>query len=55
MGDMIPFVGFPKIARWSREVIVTEKLDGSNAVTATADHLDSIRDAALDALEGGSR
>lgn len=25
------FVAFPKIARWSREVIVTEKLDGTNA------------------------
>lgn len=26
-----PFVGFPKIARWSRDVIVTEKIDGTNA------------------------
>jgi hypothetical protein len=25
------FVEFPKIARWSREVIVTEKIDGTNA------------------------
>lgn len=25
------FMAFPKIARWSREVIVTEKLDGTNA------------------------
>lgn len=31
MGDEIPFVAFPKIARWSREVIVTEKIDGTNA------------------------
>ena len=28
---MIPFVGFPKIARFSRECIVTEKIDGTNA------------------------
>lgn len=27
----VPFVEFPKIYRWSREVIVTEKLDGTNA------------------------
>lgn len=26
-----PFVGFPKIARYSREVIVSEKIDGTNA------------------------
>jgi len=25
------FVGFPKIARYSREVVVTEKIDGTNA------------------------
>lgn len=28
---MIPFVGFSKIPRWNREVIVTEKIDGTNA------------------------
>lgn len=27
----VPFVGFPKISRLSREVIVTEKIDGTNA------------------------
>ena len=27
----IPFVGFPKMGRFSREVVVTEKIDGSNA------------------------
>lgn len=27
----IPFVEFPKIARLSREIIVTEKIDGTNA------------------------
>lgn len=26
-----PFVGFPKIARFSRDCIVTEKIDGTNA------------------------
>src|SRR5690606_32927913 len=25
------FVDFPKMARWSRDVIVTEKIDGTNA------------------------
>lgn len=27
----IPFTEFPKIARYSREVVVTEKIDGTNA------------------------
>lgn len=27
----IPFAGFPKMARLSREIIVTEKIDGTNA------------------------
>lgn len=27
----IPYIEFPKISRWSREVVVTEKLDGTNA------------------------
>lgn len=27
----VPFVPFPKISRWSREVVVTEKIDGTNA------------------------
>jgi len=27
----IPFVGFPKISRYSRDVIITEKIDGTNA------------------------
>lgn len=31
------FVAFPKIARWSREVIVTEKLDGTNAQVHVTD------------------
>lgn len=26
-----PFIGFPKIARYSRDCIVTEKIDGTNA------------------------
>ena len=28
---MTPFEGFPKMARWSREIIITEKIDGTNA------------------------
>ena len=31
------FVPFPKIARWSREVIVTEKVDGTNALILISD------------------
>ncbi len=31
---MTDFVEFPKIARYSREVVVTEKIDGSNAQVA---------------------
>jgi|WetSurMetagenome_2_1015567.scaffolds.fasta_scaffold273693_2 hypothetical protein len=30
MKPNIPFVEFPKIARYSREVVVTEKIDGTN-------------------------
>ena len=29
--ETIPFVGFPKMARFSREIIITEKIDGTNA------------------------
>ena len=28
---MEPFVAFPKIPRWSRDIIITEKIDGTNA------------------------
>jgi len=34
---MIEFVRFPKIARYSREVIVTEKIDGTNSVIYIGD------------------
>ena len=27
----VEFVGFPKIARYSREIVATEKIDGTNA------------------------
>ena len=27
----VEFIEFPKIARWSREIIITEKIDGTNA------------------------
>lgn len=33
----MPFKGFPKIARLSREIIVTEKLDGTNAQICITD------------------
>jgi hypothetical protein len=36
--DLIQFEGFPKMARLSREVVVTEKIDGTNAqVVVTED------------------
>lgn len=28
---IVPFVGFPKMGRFSREVIISEKIDGTNA------------------------
>ncbi len=28
---MSDFIEFPKIARWTREIVITEKLDGTNA------------------------
>jgi hypothetical protein len=31
MGTLPEFTPFPKIARWSKEVVVTEKVDGTNA------------------------
>lgn len=31
------FVAFPKIARWSREVVITEKIDGTNASVIVSD------------------
>jgi RNA ligase len=34
---MESFVPFPKIARWSRDVIVTEKIDGTNAQVVVSD------------------
>lgn len=34
---MVDFKEFPKIHRWSRDVVVTEKLDGTNACVIIAD------------------
>lgn len=36
------FADFPKMARWSREIIVTEKLDGTNAAVVIADGLEGV-------------
>ncbi len=36
----IPFVEFPKMARLSREVLITEKIDGSNAQVYISEHGD---------------
>lgn len=38
----IPFVEFPKIARFNREVIVTEKIDGTNAQILVNDTGDEV-------------
>jgi hypothetical protein len=39
---MIDFEGMPKIARLSREIIISEKLDGSNALVYISDDLSTI-------------
>jgi len=39
---MIEFVGFPKIPRYSRECIITEKIDGTNGCIYIADNFDAI-------------
>jgi hypothetical protein len=38
----IPFTEFPKISRFSREVIVTEKIDGTNALVYINDTMDEV-------------
>lgn len=40
---MIEFEEFPKMARWSRDIVVTEKIDGSNGAVLVAQQ-ESIRD-----------
>lgn len=39
---MTEFVGFPKIARFNREIIVTEKLDGTNGQVVVNDTGDDL-------------
>lgn len=34
---MTDFIGFPKIARWNREYVITEKIDGTNACVHIGD------------------
>jgi len=38
MNTEVPFVGFPKMARLSREIVITEKLDGTNAQICIGRH-----------------
>lgn len=38
MTDITTFEGFPKMARLSREIIVTEKIDGTNACIAIGEN-----------------
>lgn len=35
--ELPPFESFPKIPRWSREIIITEKIDGTNACVWVSD------------------
>lgn len=42
-GAQIPFVEFPKIARLSREIIITEKIDGTNGVVYISEDGNDIR------------
>jgi len=39
---MIEFIGMPKIARLSREIIISEKIDGTNALVYITDDLSPI-------------
>ena len=39
---MIDFVAFPKIARYSRECVITEKLDGTNAQVTITEYGDML-------------
>lgn len=36
------FQAFPKIARWSRDIIITEKIDGTNAAVVVSDDMQSV-------------
>ena len=36
------FLEFPKMARWSRDIIVTAKIDGTNAAVVIADGLEGV-------------
>lgn len=42
MADTIPFVGFPKIPRFNRDIIITEKIDGTNAQIYISEDLSPI-------------
>lgn len=44
---MRPFIGFPKIARLHREIVVTEKIDGTNAQILITPIDKSYEDAAM--------
>jgi hypothetical protein len=37
------FTPFPKIARWSRDIIITEKIDGTNAAVVISDDGKEVR------------
>ena len=37
------FIAFPKIARWSREITISEKIDGTNAGVFISDDLETMK------------
>jgi hypothetical protein len=40
---MSEFQEFPKMARWSRDIVITEKIDGTNAAVLIVDGLEDVR------------
>jgi hypothetical protein len=40
---MSEFVEFPKLARWSRDIVITEKIDGTNAAVVIVDGMEGVR------------
>jgi RNA ligase len=40
---MSEFQEFPKMARWSRDIVITEKIDGTNAAVLIVDGLEGMR------------
>lgn len=39
----IPFQTFKKIPRWSRDIVITEKIDGTNGLVFISDDMETVR------------